>query len=258
MRSLLILAAAAVATTPLSWKQTTPYAELSLSLPPAVRHAPVLADRLYRGEVKALTRFGAMAADPKDGLRGESPNFRRQGRWEMQVDYAVRVETPRLIGLVRTSYEDSHGAHPNHSLGGVVFDKASNANLHPLDLLRPGADTRPLDRALCDAARAAKRERQSDWVEKEDSNFTCPTWRGIPGRDGKMLQGSAPPQITLAAGDAPGRAAGLVFLYSPYDLGAYVEGAYEILLPTAVFQAALKPDYAAAFAGRPKPLPQDD
>lgn len=252
------LAQAAPGATPLAWKKTTRFAEVSLKLPAQVRHVPVLHDRLYRGEVKALERFAADAADPKNGLASESADFRSQGRWAMQAAYTAGVETPRLIGLTRTSYEDTHGAHPNHSLGGVVFDKTTNTNLHPLDLLRPGVDLKPLDKALCDAARAAKRKRQTDWNEKEDTNFACPTWKGILGRNGKLLEGTSPAQITLAEGSAPGRAAGLVFLYSPYDLGSYAEGEYSILVPATVFAAALKPDYAGEFAGRPKPIREDD
>jgi hypothetical protein len=259
MRSLAVLAlAAATAASPLTWKKTTPYAEVGLTLPKEVLHAPVLNERLHRGEIKALEAFAASAGDPKDGLRGDAPAFRAQGKWSMEVTYRAGVETPRLISLVRTSYEDTHGAHPNHSLGGVVFDKAKNRNLHPLDLLRPGADLHPLDKALCDAARAAKRERNDQWNETEDTNFSCPTWKGIVGKNGKLLEGTGPAQITLAEGDSPSHAAGLVFLYSPYDLGAYAEGEYEVLVPAAVFRATLKPDYAAEFAGKPRPFKQAD
>ena len=254
MRTVLtLLAAATAAATPLAWKKTTPTAELSLTLPPVVRHAPVLADRLYRGETKALLAFAAQAADPKDGLRSEPRAFRDQGAWEMQVDYGPAMETGRLLSLYRSAYTDTHGAHPNHSDGGVVFDKTANRNLHPLDLLNPGADQRPLDRALCDAARAAKRERnEGPWNEKEDSNFSCPTWRGLY-LDGKLLEGSSPPQIALTPGDVAGKAGGLTFIYSPYDIGAYVEGGYAVVVQQAVFRAALKPEYAAEFAGRAKP-----
>lgn len=252
--ALTLLAAAAAATTPLAWKKTTPTAELSLTLPAVVRHAPVLADRLYRGEIKGLERFSAEAADPKDGLRSEPAAFRKQGRWEMEVSYAPALETGRLLSLYRSAYTDTHGAHPNHEDGGIVFDKPTNRNLHPLDLLIPGADLKPLDRALCDAARAAKRERnEGPWNEKEDTNFSCPTWRGLFGETGKLLEGSAPPQIALAPGDMAGKAGGLTFIYSPYDIGAYVEGGYAVVLQQAVFRAALRPQYAAEFAGRAKP-----
>ena len=63
-------------------------------------------------------------------------------------------------------------------------------------------------------------------------------------------------QFTLAPGTVKGRAGGLIFVYSPYDIGAYVEGGYDVLLPLAVFRDALKPEYAGEFAGSPKPLPK--
>lgn len=239
---------------PLSWTKVTPYAKLGLHLPAQVAHAPVLRERLYRGETKGLLAFDLKAADPKDGLRGDPPVIRAQGPREMDVAYTFVLETPRLIGLRRDAYEDTHGAHPNDVIGGVVFDKASNTNLHPLDLLKLGVDERPLDKALCDAARAAKRERNTGWKEAEDPNFSCPTWRGIPGPKGRMLEGSSPPQITLTPGDRPGRAAGLTFLYSAYDIGSHAEGPYDIVLPATVFGAALKPEYAAQFAGTPTPV----
>ena len=122
--------------------------------------------------------------------------------------------------------------------------------MRTLDLLKPGADVRKLDRALCDAARAAKRERaEGHWDEKEDSNFSCPTWRGLYiGREADA-EGAGPVQFTLAPGTVKGRAGGLIFVYSPYDIGAYVEGGYDVLLPLAVFRDALKPEYAGEFAG---------
>jgi hypothetical protein len=259
MNSIAVLAlAAAAVVSPLMWKKTTPYADLSLTLPKQVQHVPVLNNRLHRGEIKALEAFAAQAADPKDGLRSEPPEFRQHGRWTMEVTYSAGVETPRLISLIRRDFQDAHGAHPNHSIGGVVFDKATNTNLHALDLLKAGADVRPLDKALCEAARAAKRKRNDHWVEKEDSNFNCPTWKGVVDKNGKLLEGTGPAQITLAASDKPGRAAGLIFLYSPYDLGAYAEGEYEILIPASVFQNALKREYAAEFAGKPRLIKLND
>ncbi|CAN5171465.1 RsiV family protein [soil metagenome] len=243
-----------LAATPLHFARKTKDAEVSLKLPASVAHAPVLHDRLYRGEVKGLTKF---VADAASGRRDEPKAFRELGAWEDQIDYALTLETPRLMGLRREEYVDTHGAHPNHPSGGIVFDKATNTRVRALDLLRPGADIKTLDRALCDAARAAKRERaDGDWNEKEDTNFSCPTWRGLY-LNGKLLQGGDPVQFTLAPGTVKDRAGGLIFVYSPYELGAYVEGGYDLVLPLAVLRDALKPEYAGEFAGSPKPLPKE-
>ena len=251
--ALIVLAAAGAAVTPLKWSKKTASSEVSLTLPAAVRHVPVLGDRLYRGEVKVLQKFARDAADPKDGQASVPKQF-RHGAWEMVVNYEPALETTRLISLYREAYEDTQGAHPNHQSGGVVFDKAANTNLHPLDLLKPAVNLAPLDKALCDAARAAKRARQEGpWNEKADTNFSCPTWRGLRGEGGKLLEGSSPPQIALAPGDVPGKAAGLDFIYSPYQIGAYVEGGFDVVVPLSVFQGALKPDYLGEFAGRPRP-----
>jgi hypothetical protein len=249
---LMLLAAGAAAVTPLTWSKITRYAEVGLSLPKEVLHSPVLADRLHRGERKGLEAFVAQAGDPDEGVRGEGgPN---RGRWSMDVSYSFAAETPRLISVYRHEIEDTHGAHPNSSVGGVVFDKPTDKNLRPLDLLKPGTDLAPLDKALCQAARAAKKARNGgDWTASDDSNFACPTWKGIPDGKGGVFKGSNPPEIALAPGTVADRAGGLTFLYGPYAIGAYVEGPYAITVPYAALRNALKPEYAGEFAGQPKP-----
>jgi hypothetical protein len=249
MTPLLALLAAAAAVLPLSWSKTTRDAEVSLTLPAAVRSVPVLYGRLWRGETKALERF---VADAAKGRASEPAEMRRNGRWEDKVTYSLALRTARLISLRREEFADTHGAHPNTALGGIVFDLQTNTRLKATDLLVDGADLAPLNRALCDAARAAKRERaEGQWSETDDPNFACPTWKGVPGPDGKLLAPQEPVQVALAPGTEPGKAGGLVFVYSPYDIGAYVEGGYDVVAPQAVFRAALKPEYAAEFGGRP-------
>ena len=44
--------------------------------------------------------------------------------------------------------------------------------------------------------------------------------------------------------DMGGAGGGLLFLYSPYDVGPYAEGSYEVTVPVAIAAPLLKPDAA--------------
>ena len=58
-------------------------------------------------------------------------------------------------------------------------------------------------------------------------------------------------QVTLVPAIDADTFGGLVVHYSPYDVGAYAEGSYEILVPASDLDAMLAEPYAAMFGGVP-------
>jgi hypothetical protein len=222
---------------PLAYARKTDIAEISLTLPARVGELPALYARLFGEQKAALDAFAADAAKDLEGLRAAGLPARPYTR---QVEYTVAAETPRLISLRVQTFEDTGGAHPNTALSALTWDKQQGKALAPKDLLAQGADSAAADRALCDAVKAEKRRRIGD-----DSFTTvfpaCPTL--------------ADAALLLAPSTAAGRAGGLTALFSPYDVGAYVEGAYEIDVPLAAVRTALNPAYATEFAGAPRPRP---
>jgi len=107
------------------------------------------------------------------------------------------------------------------------------------DLFRPGADLAGLDKALCDAANAAKQARSpgSETATLGGKMWTCPKAVATP--------------FVLTPGTTPGKAGGITFLLGAYQIGPYSDGPYQIALPQSVFRSLLNPAYADEFAGAP-------
>lgn len=219
---------------PLAYESKTPYAEVELTLPAAIKAYPALHAALYADEVRALRQFteGAQGERTEAGFPPGMPPFAKD------ITITRSVETSGLLSLRRRDYDFSGGAHPNTLSSGILWDKTRGRRLTPADLFAKGADLTVLDQSLCSAINAAKRQRVPDSkiLNLGGGDFACPRAGATP--------------FVLAPGSAPGKAAGLVFLIDPYQVGPYVEGAYEIAVPAPLFRSLLAPEYADDFGGQ--------
>lgn len=220
---------------PLTYESKTPAAEVSLTLPERVGQLPALYARLFAENRNTLDRFA-------EGAVGEIEELRSAGLpsapYARDIDYAVAAETPRLLSLSVSDYENTGGAHPNGTMRSLTWDKATGRVVATADLFAPNADLAPADKALCDALTAAKTERTGR-AEFAGDFTACPPLKGL--------------EATLTPSTTAGKAGGLTVLFSPYMVGPYAEGAYEIVVPQAALRAALAPAYAAEFDGAPAP-----
>jgi hypothetical protein len=228
----------AAAGAPFDFKSETPYAEVELTLPQALKGQPDLHARLYADGVKELRQFmeGAQAD------RTEAGGDQGMPAYEAMITFDKPVETGKLFSLARADYEFTGGAHGNTSYAGVMWDKALKKVVQPAGLLRPGVGLSALDAALCAAVNGEKRKRDPQAVAltltaKADGLWACPRAADTP--------------VVLAPGSEPGKAGGLVFLVGPYQVGPYAEGSYAVPVPQAAIRAVLAPAYADEFAGSP-------
>lgn len=227
-------AATASAASPLAYEAKTPYAEVELALPAAIKTQPDLHAALYADEVRGLRQF----AEGAQGERTEAGSPADMPPYSKEITVTAAAETGRLLSLKRRDFDYSGGAHPNTLMSGLLWDKALKRRLTSADLFAKGADLSALDQALCSAINTAKRERSPDAVNLtlgSGDDFNCPR------------AGSTP--FVLAASSQFGKAGGLTFLIDPYQVGPYVEGAYEIDLPLTAFRSLLAPEYAGEFGG---------
>ena len=216
--------------TPLSYDSKTPFAEVELTLAPAVAAQPELHAQLYQTVVRELNQFNEGAQADRTEAGGDAG----QAPYSRTIAFAPAAETSRLLALKRDAYEFTGGAHGNGVSTGVLWDKTTRRQLKPTDLFRPDADLTTMNDALCAAINAEKRTR-GDGVEPVTANgdlWACPDASVTP--------------FTLAPG-TNGKAGGLMFLVGPYVVGPYVEGSYEVVVPTAVFAPMLAPDFAGEF-----------
>jgi len=228
------LVTSADAAAPPGYEAKTQYADVSLTLPDALRAHPDLHARLYAEEVRKLKQFaeGAQGELTEAGAPTDRPKYQNT------VTLTAAAETPKLLSLKRTSYDYSGGAHPNTLTSGILWDKALKRQIGLADLFRKGADMTALDQALCSALNSAKRARVPDGasITFESKPFACPRVAVTP--------------FVLTPGDTSGKAAGLTFLIGPYQAGPYAEGGYEIAVPATVFRSMLATAYAGEFGGQ--------
>ena len=222
------------AAAPMAFESKTPWADVSLTLPAAIRPQTDLHARLYAEEVRRLRQFieGAQGELTEAGADTDRPKY------EKSVTITAAAETAKLFSLKRVDFDYSGGAHPNTLSEGLLWDKALKRRIGLADLFGKGADLTVLDQALCSAINTAKRARVPDSasVSLGGKDFACPRAIDTP--------------FVLTAGDTPGKVAGLTFLVGPYQVGPYVEGAYEIAVPASVFRSLLAVAYSGEFGGR--------
>jgi hypothetical protein len=227
----------AEAAAPMTYETKTPYAEVSLTLPVAIKSQPDLHAALYARTVADLREFteGAQAD------RTEAGGDEGMGPYDKSIAITPGAETGKLFSLIRTDSEFTGGAHPNASFLSILWDKALKREITAADLFTKGADLSALDTALCAAINAEKKKRDpaARTVSLTGGDWTCPRAATTP--------------FVLAQGVSPGKAGGLVFLIAPYLVGPYAEGSYKVTVPQSVFRSLIAPAYADEFGGEPKP-----
>ena len=234
---------------------------------------PVYAQRTasYQVELRidpALKRYGGVYVGERDGAMRGFNAFEREAEqmhalqgasgsapWVGRVEFSLAAETPHLIGVLQRTYVDRHGAHPDIGVQGVILDRASGHALGASDLLQPGTDMAPLDAALQAALDRAKAARHGGQPPPLPPGSALATWDG--GRPAINPRRSPPHDATLLASSVAGKAAGLHFVFNPYQSGPYSDGAYDVVLPTEVFAAKLRPQYRDDFAGAPVGVADD-
>lgn len=225
----------AAAGAPAGFEDKTPFADVKLTLPNELKAHPDLHARLYAEEVRKLRQFveGAQGELTEAGAATDRPKYQNT------VTVTAAAETAKLFSLKRVALDYSGGAHSNTLTSGILWDKSLKRQIGLSDLFRSGADLSAVDRALCSALNAAKRERVPDSASLtfDSKPFACPR--------------AASTAFVLTPGGEPGKAAGLTFLIGPYQAGPYVEGGYEIPVPATVFRSLLATAYAGEFGGKP-------
>ena len=223
------------AAAPMAFESKTPYADVRLTLPDAIKRQTDLHARLYAEEVRGLRQFveGAQGELTEAGADTDRPKF------EKTITVTAALETGKLFSLKRVDFDYSGGAHPNTLSSGILWDKALKRRLVLADLFRKNTDLGVLDQALCSAINAAKRARVPDSASIS-----------LGGAPGASCPRAADTPFVLAPGTVNGKAGGLIFFIGAYQVGPYVEGGYEIAIPATGFRSLLAVAYADDFAGQ--------
>ncbi len=225
------LLASASAAQELSYKVDTPRLAADIALSSEAEAWPALADALRRDALAALGEVTAWAAADTAAPRP----------YALGISYRAAFVSPEAVSIVRSTYIDSGGAHPNSGFQTWNWDVA-RAQVMGLEALFP--DGSPAYGAI---SASLRQQIARDVYEGEPIGDY---WIGI------VEEATAPDpaslrNFALAAGDAPGVAVGLDFYYAPYAVAAYAFGSHVISVGRGVFGAYLLPSRRPLFGLSP-------
>ncbi|MGF1462499.1 MAG: hypothetical protein ACFB2Z_04935 [Maricaulaceae bacterium] len=201
--------------------------------------SPALYGEIKAKALAAIDEFRETSIAERRALReaGEPP----AKPWLLETQWVVRFANPQIISIVEQSVAFSGGAQGEAFYNAWFYDPRARDTVAVSDMLNGIEDNGPTVVALAGAARSAlkdaKYKRTKTTLEDEDLV-------GLIADDEAALG-----QIVLAPSTAPCRASGFVFLYAPFELGPFPEGAYELVIPWSAFARALTPKWSGLFAG---------
>lgn len=180
--------------------------------------------RLANAEIakRAKTDFDRFLRDAKQGAAElGKPTM----AWAYESKTVVALATDSLVSVYFDRYEYSGGAHPNTFQAPLTFGKIGGKakRLTLKDVVKPGSVESVMAQVVKPRLDAAKRTRGADPVDSIDKE--------------------------LAESFVVTRA-GMTWLFPPYSVGPYVEGAYEVKVPWSDLTSYLVPSGPLAGAGR--------
>ena len=256
--AVLIVASAAFAETKPQISITTKAAEITVTVQDALRPHPGLAENcLAEGRRWAEQARTAAAKELK-----ENPEFFAEGRrWTSERLYELASVVGRYVSVIRDDGTYQGGAHPNSRIDTILWDRNQKKRISIRPFFRETADNGP---TLTEIARLARIAVATEKLERGAINIDVPKEQLTPARLAELDQqiaGGIQPSllklgpVTLALSTQPGKSAGLMFHYSPYDVGSYAEGPYTAFVPWASIRQFLSAEGASIFAGE---LPKGD
>jgi len=172
------------------------------------------------------------------GAKGDKASREKKGfdfhPYMSSTQYDTAGQTERLLSLKVDVGSYEGGAHGNHGISSVLWDRQAGNEIKDVDLFAEAANRdRLLTQRWCDALNKAREEK-----------------RGAPAGGGMFDDCPKLDEIAIIPTDKDknGRFELLTLIASPYVAGPWAEGDYEIELPvTGDLVAGLKSDYRPSF-----------
>ena len=173
------------------------------------------------------------------GAKGDKAEREKQGfdfhTYMSSTQYDTAGQSDHLLSLKVDVGSYEGGAHGNHGVGGLLWDRAAAKEINDTDLFtEPANRDRLLTQRWCDALNKAREEKRGEPAGGGGMFDDCPRLDEIA--------------IIPTDKDKNGRFELLTLVASPYVAGPWVEGDYEIeLTVTPDLISGLKSAYRASF-----------
>ncbi|MER3546984.1 MAG: hypothetical protein C4338_05005, partial [Rhodanobacteraceae bacterium] len=218
--------------------------QIDITYPALTPDQAPLAAMLRKIAATAKQDFMQALPDPK-----RSPEF--VGRpLQLLIDFKIAARNNDFISVRETGLQDTGGAHPIPIDSTVVYDAQVHLTVTLDDLF---ANPDAAHRQLSDYARAELMKKIMVQAPKpsEGSPAVIREWK-INAQ--KMIDDGTQPSeqnfanFIVCATDNPMQPSpGLVLIFPPYQVAAYVYGTQTVFVPAAVFAQYLKPQYQNTF-----------
>jgi hypothetical protein len=223
---------APTAPVPLTLAAANPDAQINLTLPEPIRLYPELHARLFKEGQTTLTSF--MNQTHKDRAQNSADGIEEPPYYHSIV-WKIAAQTPRLVSVFSEEDDYQGGAHPNHTIQALLWDKTTKTEISTQRLFKAGTDFKAIDAYLCHQIEAERSKRAGEPISQSGSGFACPKF--------------ANSRLVLIPSVTGGTAGAIDALYAPYDVGPYAEGPYEIRVPQTLLGDVLAPEFADQFGG---------
>ena len=203
--------------------------------------------RLYASLLKDAQRFiDERAAEADKQWRADKIMF-RHGAWEYERGYHFNAAVGPYISLSILNYSYTGGAHPNHRTTTVLWNSKYNRRASIRELFREMKPGGPIATALAKLIRekVADEKRERDVPVQEPLHKD--EWLSAIKADVKTFG-----EPSLVPSTVAGKAAGIDFHFSAYDVGSYAEGSYGAYLPGQTLAPFLTDGARDLFGGEPK------
>lgn len=223
-------------------------ASLASEIDPAIlAFDPVLAHSLWMDAKSALDSMAAQAADDKISAdqyaaeTGEESWFRS---YSMEIRSAATLVMDDVISIEHTISQYTGGAHPNYFMGGEIYRKGDAEPVKVAEIIADEAGFRSLVVKGLVAEKIARgwSEGARADLESEMSDLLSPG-----ANSAEVFEG----HLVLTGSTEAGKAGGITVLFSPYEVGPYAEGAYDVALTAADLAPLLTPAWKDRFGGAP-------
>lgn len=230
----------------LSYKAETENSAVTSEIDPAIlEFDPQLAWMLWTATKSALDEFAAQAEGDRvsaDEYSKESGDPSWFHSYTMDVTHTASLVLDDVISIGKTSGLYTGGAHPNYFLGGLIWRRGAADPVAVQEIIADEAAFTDLvvaglvEEKLARGWAAAER----DTLESSMREAVAPTADNPDVFAGRIL---------LEPSTEAGKAGGVTVLFSPYDVGAYAEGSFEVQIEAADLIPVLTPEWKSRFAG---------
>lgn len=193
---------------------------------------PQLVDRFRKEMEKA--KAGLIAGAKEDKAFRDKEKFEFHGHMS-STSYETAGQSDRLLSLLVDAGSYTGGAHGNHGIGALLWDRQAAKEIGHKELFVEASNRdRLLTQRWCDALNKAREEKRGQPVGGEGMFDECPGLDDIA--------------VIPTDRDRNGKFERLMLIASPYVAGPWAEGSYEIeLAVTPDLIAAMKDEYRASF-----------